>query len=74
MIKRGAATVLWFVTTWVMVSALDFAVGLPIWAAPVLATAAAALVAMDPRHLFWPGKAAAPNAVPRNERVPTVRI
>jgi hypothetical protein len=65
MIKRGSVATLWFVTAWVMVSALDFAVGLPFWAAPVVATAAAALVAVDPRHLFWSGPTAAPHAVPR---------
>jgi hypothetical protein len=66
MIKRGTATILWFVTAWVMVSTLDFAVGLPFWLAPVAATAAAALVAIDPRHLFWPAKPVDRQTVTRN--------
>jgi hypothetical protein len=66
MIKRGFATALWFVATWVMVSALDFAVVLPSWIAPVVAMAVAALIAFDPRHLLWSGSTAPRHTVPRN--------
>jgi hypothetical protein len=66
MIKRGFATVLWFVTAWMLVSALDLAMALPFWVAPVVATVAAALIALDPRHVLWSGAPAPRDTVPRN--------
>jgi len=51
--KRATATVLWFFTGWFVGAFVAFAAGLSPLFAPILAVAAAAFVARDPRHLIW---------------------
>jgi hypothetical protein len=51
--KRAAATFLWFLTGWMVGAMCAYALGLPSLLAPVLATAAATFVAMDPAGLLW---------------------
>jgi hypothetical protein len=56
--KRIAAAVLWFNAAWFVGAALAFAMNLSPALAPILATAAAAIIAVDPRRLIWEGLAA----------------
>jgi len=56
--KRIAAAVLWFYAAWFVGAALAFVMGLSPALAPIMATAAAAIIAVDPRHLIWDGMAA----------------
>jgi hypothetical protein len=56
--KRIAAAVLWFNAAWFVGAALAFAMNLSPALAPILATAAAAIIAVDPRRLIWVGMAA----------------
>lgn len=51
--KRAAATVLWFYTGWFVGAIVAFATGLSPVLGPVLGTAAAAIIAVDPRHMIW---------------------
>lgn len=51
--KRFAAAVLWFYTGWFVGAFVAYAAGLSPLLGPILGTAAAALVAGDPRHLIW---------------------
>jgi hypothetical protein len=51
--KRTAAALLWFLTGWMVGAMSAYVLGLPNLLAPVLATAAAILVAMDPAGLLW---------------------
>ena len=51
--KRATATVLWFFTGWFVGAFVAFAAGLSPLFAPILAVAAAAFVARDPRHMIW---------------------
>ena len=49
MMKRIAASVLWFYAGWVAGAMLAFVLGI----SPILGTAAAALIAGDPRGIIW---------------------
>ena len=67
--KRVAAGVLWFLSGWVAGAMVALAVGISPILAPIVAVAAASLVAVDPRRLIWmnqrrenPGRFAFPNA------------
>ena len=56
--KRVAAAILWFYVAWFVGAAIAFATGLSPALAPILATAAAAMFAGDPRHMIWTGRRA----------------
>jgi hypothetical protein len=56
--KRMAAAILWFYAAWFVGAAVAFAMGLSPALAPIMATAAAAIIAVDPRRLIWDGMAA----------------
>lgn len=60
MLKRTAATGLWFLSMWFAGALGAYVFGLSDAFAPALATAAALFVGIDPRGLFWP-KAVNPN-------------
>lgn len=51
--KRAAAAILWFYAGWFVGAAVAFVAGLSPALGPILGTAAAAIVAVDPRQLFW---------------------
>jgi hypothetical protein len=51
--KRVLSAVLWFYTGWYAGAILAHALGLPSALGPIVGTAAAALIAGDPRHLIW---------------------
>jgi hypothetical protein len=51
--KRIAAAILWFYAGWFVGAVLAFVLGLSAALGPILATAAAAIVAGDPRHMIW---------------------
>jgi hypothetical protein len=51
--KRALATVLWFYTGWVIGALVTWALSLAVPIGPFLAVAAAAVVAIDPRHVIW---------------------
>lgn len=56
--KRIAAAILWFYAAWFVGAALSFATGLSPVLAPILATAAAAIFAGDPRQMIWTSRRA----------------
>jgi len=58
--KRITAAILWFYAGWFVGALVAFALGLPTALAPILATAAAAVIAGDPRRIIW----ARPSTVP----------
>jgi hypothetical protein len=51
--KRAAAAILWFYTGWFVGAFVAFAAGLPPVLGPILAIAAAAIFAGDPRRMIW---------------------
>lgn len=51
--KRISAAILWFYAGWGVGAMFAFATGLTPALAPILGTAAAAIVAGDPRCLIW---------------------
>ena len=51
--KRALATGLWFFAGWYAGNAIAYALGVSELLGPIVGTAAAVLVATDPRHLFW---------------------
>lgn len=51
--KRIAAAVLWFYTGWFVGAFLAFALNITPALSPILATAAAAIIAGDPRRIIW---------------------
>jgi hypothetical protein len=51
--KRAAAAILWFYTGWFVGASVAFLTGLSPVLGPILGTAAAAIVAVDPRQLIW---------------------
>ena len=55
--KRAAAAVLWFFSGWFVGAFVAFAAGLSPALAPILGTAAAAIVAGDPRRMIWARRA-----------------
>jgi hypothetical protein len=51
--KRITAAILWFYAGWFAGAATAFVLGLTPALGPILGTAAAAIVAGDPRHIIW---------------------
>lgn len=51
--KRVAATLLWFYAGWCVGVTVEFALGISPALGPILGTAAAAIVAGDPRGIIW---------------------
>jgi hypothetical protein len=51
--KRITAAILWFYAGWFAGAVLAFAIGLSPLLAPILAVAASAIVAGDPRQMIW---------------------
>jgi hypothetical protein len=54
--KRITATILWFVTGWMLGAMTAFALGFPGALAPVCGIAAAIFVGMDPARIVWPSR------------------
>lgn len=52
--KRALAAMLWFYAAWYAGAMVAHALGLSPVLGPILGTAAAAIVAGDPRRLIWP--------------------
>jgi hypothetical protein len=55
--KRIVASVLWFYAGWFAGSALAFMAGLSPALGPIVAIAAAGVIAADPRHRIWARRA-----------------
>ena len=53
--KRVASALLWFYAFWYAGAMIAELIGLSPALGPILGTAAAALIAGDPRHLIWSG-------------------
>jgi hypothetical protein len=51
--KRAFASVLWFVTGYFVGAAAAYVLGATMLIAPVVGVAAAAVIAVDPRHAIW---------------------
>jgi len=51
--KRALAAVLWFYAAWYLGSMVAYVLGLSDALGPIFGTAAAAIVAGDPRRLIW---------------------
>ncbi len=51
--KRVTATVLWFFAAWYAGAMLAYILGVSVALGPILGTAAAALIAGDPRGIIW---------------------
>ena len=51
--KRVTAAVLWFCAAWYAGAMLAYILGVSIALGPILGTAAAALIAGDPRGIIW---------------------
>jgi hypothetical protein len=51
--KRALAAVLWFYAGWYVGAMIGFALALSPALGPILGTAAAAIVAGDPRRVIW---------------------
>ena len=64
MTKRVVATVLWFYAGWYAGAMIAFLFGLSAALGPILATAAAGVVGLDPRHLIWARPASSSSAKP----------
>ena len=56
--KRALAALLWFYTAWYAGAMVADALGLSAALGPILGTAAAAIVAGDPRRIIWTGRSA----------------
>jgi hypothetical protein len=63
--KRITAAVLWFFTGWFVGAATAFVLGMSGLLAPILAVAAAAIIAGDPARLIWTPAAPAVSTVQR---------
>ena len=66
--KRALATILWFYAAWYAGAMVAHVLGLSPVLGPILGTAAAAIVAGDPRRIIWSrptakGAASGPNPV-----------
>lgn len=59
--KRTVATLLWGYAFWYLGAFLASTFSAPEVFGPILGIAAAALIAVDPRGLFWPRPATHPN-------------
>jgi hypothetical protein len=57
--KRAVSAVLWFFAGWFVGAMFAYLTGVSIALAPIVAVAAAALVAGDPRGIIWQPQAAA---------------
>ena len=55
--KRALATVLWFYSMWYAGAMIAQVFGLSPALGPILGTAAAAIVALDPRRIIWDSRA-----------------
>jgi hypothetical protein len=51
--KRALVTGLWFFAGWYAGNVLAYALGVSELLGPIVGTAAAVLIATDPRHLLW---------------------
>jgi hypothetical protein len=51
--KRALATILWFYAAWYAGAMVAHVLGLSAALGPILGTAAAAIVAGDPRRIIW---------------------
>lgn len=58
--KRIVATVLWFLTGWMLGSMAAFALDLPTALAPIAGTLVAIFVFADPARLMWAARTPAP--------------
>lgn len=54
MVKRVAAALLWFYAGWYAGAMIAWFLGLGPALGPILGTAAAGIIAGDPRHVIWP--------------------
>jgi hypothetical protein len=62
--KRALAAVLWFYSAWYVGAMIAYMLGLSEALGPILGTAAAAIVAGDPRGFIWRQQAAARSTTP----------
>lgn len=69
--KRSVATVLWFLTGWMVGAMAAFAFGLSEEVAPVIAMAAALVVALDPGRVLWGASNGSAVPRPRSRQFPT---
>ena len=51
--KRALATFLWFYSAWYAGAMVAHVLGVSPALGPIFGTAAAAIIAVDPRHLIW---------------------
>jgi hypothetical protein len=65
--KRVLATSLWFFAGWYGGAVIAWALGLSPVLGPILAVAAATLVAIDPRHVIWAAGRRAPTQTKSQE-------
>ena len=70
MTKRAAAALAWYAAIWVGYEIVWSLTGIPRAFGPILASAVAGFVAVDPAGLFWPKVAKAPRSVNSVERAP----
>ena len=66
MIKRAASAVLWLLALGWGLNYVSLITGAPPIIGIVLSVAVSAFVAIDPRHLFWPRRAASVAATTRD--------
>jgi hypothetical protein len=71
--RRAAAAVLWFFSMWYAGATLAYLIGLSPALGPILGTAAAALIAGDPRGIIWTWtpKVAKPRSASRGRAIQT---
>ena len=60
--KRALATFLWFYSAWYLGAMVAHVLGVSPALGPIFGTAAAAMIAVDPRHLIWDRPATAVRA------------
>jgi hypothetical protein len=71
--KRALAAVLWFYSTWYAGAMIAHMLGLSEMLGPILGTAAAAIVAGDPRGIIWNRPTRMPSATAASPAAPAVR-
>jgi hypothetical protein len=71
--KRAAAAILWFYAGWYAGASIAFVAGLSPMLGPILGTAAAAIVGVDPRRMIWTRRAVSRGAamLPSTQRLHT---
>lgn len=69
MIKRVAAGLMWFYVVWVAWNMVAWITGWTVFAGPVVATAAAAFIAVDPMHAIWPTRPSTDRVTRRLESI-----